>query len=90
MLAPPLLTGAVHDTAAEAFPPTADTAVGAPGTVAGVTELDAPELAPLPTLFVAVTVNLYPVPLVKPVTRQLVVLPFAVVQVNAPGELVTV
>ena len=29
-------------------------------------------------------------PFVKPVTRQVLVLPFAVVQVTAPGELVTV
>jgi hypothetical protein len=57
MLAPPLLTGAVHDTAAEAFPPTADTAVGAPGTVFGVTDADALEATLVPALFLALTVN---------------------------------
>jgi hypothetical protein len=31
------------------------TTVGAPGTVAGVTLFDAPEAAPVPALFVAVT-----------------------------------
>ena len=33
------------------------TPVGAPGTVAGVTEFEADEAAPVPTAFVAVTVK---------------------------------
>jgi hypothetical protein len=48
--------------------------VGAPGTDAiggatGVTGFDAAEEAPVPTAFVAVTVNEYATPLVRPVTR---------------------
>jgi hypothetical protein len=48
--------------------------VGAPGTVAicgatGVTAFDATEEAPVPTAFVAVTVNEYATPLVSPVTK---------------------
>jgi hypothetical protein len=57
-LAPPLLLGAVHDTVAEPFEPTADTLVGAPGrTGPGVTDADGLELALLPALLLAVTVN---------------------------------
>lgn len=54
---PPLLAGAVHDTDAWLSPAVADTAVGTPGTANGVTALDAAEAAPVPTEFVAVTVN---------------------------------
>jgi hypothetical protein len=43
------------------------TEVGAPGTVDGVALEDATEAAPVPDTFVAVTVNVYEVPLVKPV-----------------------
>jgi hypothetical protein len=42
--------------------------VGVPGTVAGVTELDAEEAEPVLTLFVAVTVKVYAAPFVRPVT----------------------
>ena len=80
---PPLLTGAVQDTTAEALPAVALTAVGAPGAVAGTTGVTAAlglEPALLPTALVAVTVNVYAVPLVRPVTVQLV----AVVQVLVP------
>ena len=91
ILAPPLLTGAVHDTVAEPFEPTADTPVGGPATIgAGVTGAEAAELTLLPALFWAVTVNVYPVPFDRPVTRQLVVLPFTVAHVKEPGELITV
>src|SRR5712692_4473647 len=38
----------------------------------GVTALDAADSAPLPTLFVACTVNVYAVPFVNPVTLTLV------------------
>jgi hypothetical protein len=55
---PPLLLGAVHDTVADASPPTADTPVGAPGTVAtGVTDAEALDATLLPALLRAVTVN---------------------------------
>jgi len=46
----------------------ADTAVGAPGAVAGIAATDAVEAADVPDAFVAVTVNVYEVPLVRPVT----------------------
>ena len=57
MVAPPLLAGAVKDTTACSFPATAETAVGVPGTVTGVTEFEALEADPVPLAFVAVTVN---------------------------------
>ena len=65
---PPLLTGAVKLTVAWPLPATALTPVGAPGTLLGTTELDVPDAAPVPTAFVAVTVKVYAVPFVKPVT----------------------
>ena len=86
--APPLLAGAAHDTTDDAFAaPVALTAVGAPGTVDGVTAADADEAEPVPLAFVAVTVNVYEVPFVNPATVHEVV---AVVHVNEPGEDVTV
>jgi hypothetical protein len=57
MEAPPFEAGAVQLTLACALPAVAETAVGAPGTVAGVTLLDADEAGPLPTRFAAVTVK---------------------------------
>jgi hypothetical protein len=78
--------GADHDTVAEESPNTPDTEVGAPGTVAGTTEVEAVDAEPAPALFMAVTVNVYEVPFVRPVTMQLVV---AVVHVNEPGNDVT-
>ena len=53
----------------------------------GVTALDALDAGPVPTAFVAVTVNVYDVPLVKPVTVWLVLNPD---DVNPPGLDVTV
>ena len=58
-------------TIALALPAVAVPIVGAPGTVAatfGVTLFDAAEVAPAPIAFVALTVNVYAVPLVRPVT----------------------
>jgi hypothetical protein len=49
------------------LPRTAETLVGAPGVVAGVTALEAEEAELTPTAFVAVTVNVYEVPFVSPV-----------------------
>jgi hypothetical protein len=63
-----LLAGAVKLTVALLFPAVAVPIVGAPGTVAGVTLLEAAEAAPVPTPFVAVTVKVYAVPLVSPLT----------------------
>ena len=66
----PPLPGAVQVTWAAPLPAVADTALGEPGAVgaAGVTLLDAAEAGLVPTLLVAVTVNVYAVPLVRPVT----------------------
>jgi hypothetical protein len=49
-------------------PPLAETPVGVPGTWAGVTVFDAAEAEPVPALLVALTVNVYAVPFVSPVT----------------------
>ena len=68
---PPSLTGAVHDTTADALPGTAVTPVGAPGTAAGVTAAEAADGGEVPTALVAVTVNVYAVPLVRPNTVEL-------------------
>ena len=84
---PPVLDGADHETVTEESPNTPDTPLGAPGTVAGTTDADAEEAEPVPALFVAVTENVYEVPLVRPITVQVVV---AVVHVNEPGDDVTV
>jgi hypothetical protein len=67
---PPSLLGADHDTDADPFPAVADTPVGAPGTVGavGVTALLATDAGPVPTAFVALTVNVYVVPFVNPDT----------------------
>jgi len=54
---PPLLDGADHETVTCEVPNTPDTPVGASGTVAGTTTLDALEAEPVPAVFVAVTEN---------------------------------
>jgi hypothetical protein len=64
---PPVDAGAVNVTVASPFPRTAETLVGAPGTVAGTTELLVPEETLVPLGLVAVTVNVYVVPFVSPV-----------------------
>jgi hypothetical protein len=48
------------------------TLAGAEGTVAGVTGADATDWGPVPTAFVAATLNVYVVPFVSPVTVWLV------------------
>jgi hypothetical protein len=67
----------------------ADTAVGAPGTVDGVAAAEAADAALVPTEFVAVTLNVYAVPLVSPVTTQRRELSF-VLHLKLPGVDVTV
>jgi hypothetical protein len=57
MAEPPLETGGVKLTLADAFPAAAETPVGVPGTAAGTTAFDAVEAAPVPALLVAVTVK---------------------------------
>jgi hypothetical protein len=52
--------------------------VGAPATVAGITLLDAADGALTPTAFVAVTVNVYAVPFVNPLTTIGLAAPVAV------------
>lgn len=54
---PPLLAGGVKATVAWALPAVASGAVGAPGTVAGVTLFDGAEAEPVPAVLVALTVN---------------------------------
>jgi hypothetical protein len=66
--APPLLAGGVKLTVACALPAVAVPMVGAPGTVAGVTLFEAADAGPVPTELVAVTVNVYAVPLARPAT----------------------
>ena len=84
---PPFEAGADHDTTAEESPNTPATPEGTPGTVAGTTAPDATDAEPVPTRFVAVTVNVYDVPLVSPGTVHEVV---ADVHVNEPGDEITV
>jgi len=57
MALPPLLIGAVKATLAWALPAVAVPTVGAPGTVNGVTLLEAAEAAPAPMVLVAFTVK---------------------------------
>ncbi len=84
-----MAAGAVHDTFDWVDSnEVAATPVGAPGTVDGVAEFDATEAALVPALFVAVTVNVYEVPFVRPSTVQ-VVAP-VITQVFDPGVDVTV
>jgi hypothetical protein len=64
----PFAAGAVNVTAAWAFPAAAVPIVGAPGTPAGVTLFDGADARPVPTALAAVTVKVYGVPLVSPVT----------------------
>jgi len=54
---PPLLVGAAKLTTALPLPGMADTEVGAPGGPVGVTGEDGAEYGPVPTAFLAATVN---------------------------------
>jgi hypothetical protein len=54
-------------TTAEEFPRVAETLLGAPGSVLGVTEEEAEEDAESPALFLATTVKVRGIPLVSPV-----------------------
>ena len=54
---PPLEAGGVKATEAESLPAVAVPMVGAPGTVAGVAELEAAEAGPVPTPLMAITVK---------------------------------
>ena len=76
---PPSEAGAVHETTARTSCGVADTPLGAPGTRARVTEFDASEDRLVPLEFVAVTVKVYAVPLVRPVTVSEVAVVVAVI-----------
>ena len=82
-----MLPGAVKVTLACALPPVAVPMVGAPGCPSGVTLLDEAEAELVPTKLVAVTVKVYAVPLVKPLTTIGEVAPLPV---KLPGLEVTV
>ena len=82
---PPLLAGAVNGTLAVVPLTVAVPMVGAPGTVVGVAELLALLAELVPAALVAVTVNVYAVPAVRPVTNIGLVVP---VFERPPGKLV--
>ena len=87
----PFAEGAVQPTVAWVLPGLACTAVGAPGAVGagtGVTGDEAGDAGPVPMMLLAVTVNVYAVLLVRPVTATDVAP--AVVAVSPPGDDVTV
>jgi len=87
VIALPPFDGAVQFTVADAFPAPAVTPVGAAGSVgaAGVTEFEDAEEGPVPMALVAVTLNVYAVPFVSPLTVAVVAggLPVTVVGVCA-------
>ena len=69
---PPLLDGAVHVNETCELSAVPDTLVGAPGVVTGVTEPDV-AVTPVPAALDALTLNVYAVPLTKPVIVALAV-----------------
>ena len=87
VMAEPPVGGAVQDRLAVVVDVVAEavTARGAPGTLA-FSELEADDATLVPAELVAVTVNVYAVPVVRPVTVQPVV---ALLQVRLPGVEVT-
>src|SRR4051794_5089833 len=84
---PPFERGAANVTSACVLPAAAIGSVGAPGRVAGVTLFEGADASPVPTALVAVTVNVYAVPLVSPLTMMGEAVPPALLP---PGEDVTV
>jgi hypothetical protein len=91
---PPFEIGAVHDTtdvpvAFVEVTAVANTAVGAPGTVAGTAPADATDAGPVPAEFVALTVNVCDTPFARPITVHVTAGDVAV-QVFEPGDDVTV
>ena len=67
---PPFEDGADQEILARLYEPATVTPVGAPGTVAGVTAADAEDGLEFPLPLIAITVNVYAVPLVRPVKVQ--------------------
>jgi hypothetical protein len=89
---PPVELGAVHEIVpAKRVPEPAVkvTAVGAPGTLGVVKLALADEAGELPTELVAITLKVYDVPAVSPVTLQEFAEPLAL-QVAPPGLAITV
>ena len=91
---PPSDAGAVQETVACALPPSAVAPVGGSGATegpaAGVTGFEATDGALSPTAFVATTVKVYSMPLVRPATSAFSVAPSAVVTLILSGLEVTV
>jgi hypothetical protein len=87
MADPPLLAGAAKLTVALVFPTVAVPIAGAPGTVAGVTLLEAADPSPVPTPLIALTAKVYAVPLLSPLTTIGLPVPLPV---TLPGVEVTV
>jgi len=84
---PPLEAGGVNTTLACPTPGVALFITGAPGNAAGLTARERAEAGPVPTAFVALTVKVYDVPFVRPVTTIGLVRPVAILD---PGLDVTV
>ena len=72
-----------QETTAEVSPATAVTAGGANGAARGITTLLTKDFTEVPPVFVAVTVNVYDVPLIKGETEQNV---NTEIQVTPPGD----
>jgi hypothetical protein len=86
VIADPFAGGAVKLTTASSLPDAALTPVGAPGAPT-TTALETADGGPVPSVFVAVTVNVYEVPFVNPVTVSGLADPNAI---SPPGDAVTV
>ena len=84
---PPFEVGAAQATVTRPSPPSVPVTTGASGTVAGVTEFETADDAPVPTPFVAVTVNEYGVPFDRPSTTHDAE---TAAHVRPPGAAVTV
>ena len=69
---PPSLAGALHVNVTWVMPATPVTPLGASAVVAGVAGADGVEAGPVPTALMALTVNVYAVPLVSPLTVSVV------------------
>ena len=69
MIDVPVETWPSQETVADPLPATAETPVGAKATEIGIREADAEEATELPVAFIARTVNVTGVPLVRPVTE---------------------
>ena len=68
MLDPPLSVGADHETSTLSSPGVPAILLTAPGATRGVAGSDGNEYRPLPAALTAATLNVYAVPLMRPVT----------------------